>query len=140
MTQRLQQRTPLSRFEQIIPAPTHPKIAGISSHDARSWCESRKAIPAPAWLIDRLDKKNVEPFKGFAADGNVDPSVYSYAADEGAPVDAMVEKAEALFAVLDERQRSDLKRGSPDVSNAEFRLWSNPEVYINPGISIRKNT
>ncbi|EDN93626.1 hypothetical protein SS1G_09493 [Sclerotinia sclerotiorum 1980 UF-70] len=59
-------------FRDIIPSPDHPRIAGIQDHTALSWCESRRQIEAPAWLIDRLEAKNLErPYKGFTSDGNV---------------------------------------------------------------------
>jgi hypothetical protein len=53
-------------FRDLIPKATHPRIAGIHDHNALSWCESRREIEAPAWLINRLDAKNLEqPYVGF---------------------------------------------------------------------------
>lgn len=120
-------------FRDIIPKPDHPRIAGIESHSALSWCQSRRDVPAPAWLINRLDVKNIErPYKGFTADGNPDPSVYSYDADEGAPVAAAVAATEKLLAALPEDLKKETIKG--DVANDdEFRAWSNPELYVNPG-------
>jgi hypothetical protein len=119
-------------FRDIIPDPSHPKIAGISSHDALSWCESRRQIPAPAWLINRLDAKNLEkPYMGFTTDGKVRKGVYKYEDDEGAPVEEMVRAAEALLTELDEGHREGVSFDGVDVD--EFRLWSNPELYVNPG-------
>jgi hypothetical protein len=128
--------TPLSSatvpFREIIPGPDHPKIAGISSHDALSWCQSRREIPPPAWLINRLEAKNLErPYKGFTADGTVQEGLYDYADDEGGPVDAMVEAANALLGILSPEQRQEVSKRSVDED--EFRLWSNPELYMNPG-------
>lgn len=122
-------------FRDIIPAPDHPRIAGISQHDALSWCQSRREIPAPAWLINRLDAKNLEkPYKGFTSDGIVDDSVYNYAADEGAPVDEMVDAAQKLLAILSAEQRAAVSK--PSVDDDEFRVWSNPELYMNPGMQL----
>ncbi|KAJ7450751.1 hypothetical protein FB451DRAFT_1285029 [Mycena latifolia] len=119
-------------FREIIPVPDHPKIAGISGHDALSWCQSRREIPAPAWLINRLEAKNLEtPYKGFTADGTVREGLYNYADDESAPVDAMVEAANALLGVLSPDQRKEVSKKSVDED--EFRVWSNPELYMNPG-------
>lgn len=119
-------------FRDIIPSPSHPKIAGIATHDALSWCGSRRQIPAPAWLINRLEAKNVEkPYVGFTTDGHVRNGVYAYAEDEGAPVDAMVKAAEELLAVLEEGQTREVLFEGVEVD--EFRLWSNPELYVNPG-------
>jgi len=121
-------------FREIIPDPSHPKIAGIANHDALSWCESRRRIAAPAWLINRLDKRNLEkPYKGFTVDGTVQEGIYSYAEDEGAPTEEAVTKAEALLSALSEEKSKRVKCG--EVEDDDFRLWSNPELYVNPGLS-----
>lgn len=118
-------------FRDIIPRPDHPRIAHISSHSAISWCESRRQIEAPAWLINRLDKKNLESYTGFTATGAVEENVYLYADDEGAPTEAVAEKVRDLLKLLSTEQKDALECG--DVRNDEFRLWSNPELYVNPG-------
>jgi hypothetical protein len=120
-------------FRDIIPAPDHPRIAGIADHDALSWCESRRQIQAPAWLINRLEKKNLEqPYKGFTSDGKVREGLYEYAEDEGAPTEEVIAKTEVLMNVLSEEQKKALHCG--EVTDDDFRLWSNPELYMNPGI------
>lgn len=119
-------------FREIIPKPDHPKIAGIERCDAHSWCQSRRQIPAPAWLIDRLDAKNLEtPYVGFTADGVVREGLYEYADDEGAPVRAATEAAERLVALLSAEEKG--RTLFEDVDADEIRLWSNPELYVNPG-------
>ena len=116
-------------FRDIIPSPDHPKIAGISAHNARSWCDSRKEIPAPAWLIERLSAKNIEqPYIGFTADGKPDPAVYAFEPDEGAPVAEAKAAADKLVELLSESQRQDTLFSS--VKDDAFRLWSNPELYV----------
>jgi hypothetical protein len=85
-------------------------------------------------LINRLDKKNLEkPYKGFTTDGKVREGLYKYAQDEGAPTELVVEKCEVLLNVLSAGQREEVQRG--DVTDDEIRLWSNPELYMNPGNS-----
>ncbi|KAF2089296.1 hypothetical protein K490DRAFT_72099 [Saccharata proteae CBS 121410] len=119
-------------FREIVPPPGHPRIAGIEHCDAHSWCQSRREIEAPAWLINRLDRKNLEkPYKGFTVDGVVREGVYEYGEDEGAPVGEAVEKAEKLLALLSVEQRKRTLWES--VESDEMRLWSNPELYVNPG-------
>lgn len=119
-------------FRDIIPSPDHPRIAGIQDHTALSWCESRRQIEAPAWLINRLDAKNLEqPYKGFTSDGNVREGLYKYADDEGAPTEDVIAKIGELLRLLSENQRKAVQFG--DVTDDEFRLWSNPELYMNPG-------
>jgi len=121
-------------FRDIIPLPSHPKIAGIKDHDALSWCESRKKIHAPAWLIQRLEAKNLEkPYVGFTTDGKVREGLYKYEENEGAPTEEVVRKLEELLGVLSEEQRREVRRG--EVTDDEIRLWSNPELYMNPGTS-----
>lgn len=123
-------------FRDIIPRPEHPRIAGIDKHDAHSWCASRRAVPAPAWLINRLEMANIErPYIGFSSDGKPDPSLFEYGADEGAPVAAAVDAVNALLAALPEDVKNEVIRG--DVGDDdEFRAWSNPELYVNPGESL----
>jgi hypothetical protein len=122
-------------FCEIRPDPDHPRIAGIANHDALSWCESRRQIAAPAWLINRLEKKNLEkPYKGFTVDGKVQEGIYNYAEDEGAPAEEVVEKVEALLSMLPEEAKTQVDCG--EVEDDDFRLWSNPELYVNPGGSL----
>lgn len=119
-------------FRDIIPSPTHPRIAGIEDHDALSWCDSRRQIEAPAWLINRLDKKNLEkPYKGFTTDGKVREGLYNYAKDERAPTEEVIAKIEALLGILSKDQKDAVQCG--EVIDDDFRLWSNPELYMNPG-------
>ncbi|GAA5854789.1 hypothetical protein JCM8547_004072 [Rhodosporidiobolus lusitaniae] len=120
-------------FRQLIPKPDHPRIAGICDHSALSWCESRRAVEAPAWLINRLDYKNLErPYKGFSSDGKPDPSIFHYEDDEGAPVEAAVEAVEQFLAVLSKEDMAAVIKGDIEEDD-EFRMWSNPELYVNPG-------
>jgi hypothetical protein len=119
-------------FRAIIPDPAHPRIAGIANHDALSWCESRRQIAAPAWLINRLDKKSLEkPYKGFTVDGTVQEEIHNYAEDEGALTEEVVVNIEALLSMLPEEAKKQVKCG--EVEDDDFRLWSNPELYVNPG-------
>jgi hypothetical protein len=120
-------------FRDIIPKADHPRIAGINTHTAQSWCQSRREVAAPAWLINRLDVKNIErPYRGFSADGRPDPSIFHYEQDEGAPVEAAVQSVEKLLAGLSESEKAAVIKG--DVENDdEFRAWSNPELYVNEG-------
>ncbi|GHJ86199.1 hypothetical protein NliqN6_2601 [Naganishia liquefaciens] len=120
-------------FRDIIPRPDHPRIKGIESHDAHSWCTSRKQVPEPAWLINRLELSNLErPYKGFSADGKPDPDVWVYGEDEGAPVEAAVEAAEKFLEGISAKDRKEVVKGDVETDD-EFRAWSNPELYVNPG-------
>jgi hypothetical protein len=80
-----------------------------------------------------LDIANIErPYKGFSSDGHPDPSLFKYAADEGAPVDEAASAAQKLLDALNPAERDEVIKG--DVcDDDEFRAWSNPELYVNPG-------
>ncbi|KAK7529146.1 uncharacterized protein J3D65DRAFT_643144 [Phyllosticta citribraziliensis] len=121
-------------FREIIPPPMHPKVAGIQDCDALSWTDSRRKIPAPAWLITRLEAQNLEkPYAGFTTDGVVRDAVWdgAYSDDEGAPVEAATAAANALLGQLSDEERSRTVYAS--VEDDAIRLWSNPELYVNPG-------
>jgi hypothetical protein len=123
----------LVSFRDIIPKPDHPRIAGIEHHTAKSWCSTRREVPAPAWLINRLDKKNLElPYKGFSSDGNPDPSVYHYEEDEGAPIESACKAASALLDGVSSEEVKSVTKGDVQ-DDDDFRLWSNPELYMNEG-------
>ncbi|OXG29198.1 hypothetical protein C349_00832 [Cryptococcus neoformans var. grubii Br795] len=120
-------------FRDILPKPDHPRVAGVHTHSALSWCQSRREVPAPGWLINRLDIRNIErPYKGFSSDGKPDPTIFHYEQDEGAPVEAAVEAVNKLLENLPEKTKREVIKG--DVADDdEFRAWSNPELYVNPG-------
>ena len=119
-------------FRDLVPDPDHPRIAGIQNHTALSWCDSRRKVPAPAWLIDRLEMRNLGPYIGFSVGGKPDPSLFSYAEDEGAPVKEAAEATTRLLNALEDPERKQVIRG--DVAeDEELRAWSNPELYVNPG-------
>lgn len=73
----------------------------------------------------------MEPFRGFTATGIVEDNVYRYADDEGAPTEDVAEKVRNLLNLLSPEQMTAVECG--DVRNDEFRLWSNPELYVNAG-------
>jgi hypothetical protein len=83
-------------------------------------------------LINRLEKKNLEkPYKGFTTNGKVREGLYEYAEDEGAPTEEVIAKTEDLLKILSEEQKKAVQFG--EVTDDDFRLWSNPELYVNPG-------
>jgi hypothetical protein len=92
-------------------------------------------------LINRLSYQNIHtvegnigPYTGFSVDGNPTPGIFEYGEDEGAPVGQAVEAVKALWKALGKRERRGRRCG--DVREDEaFRVWSNPELYVNPGES-----
>ena len=77
----------------------------------------------------------MEPYKGFTSDGTVRKGVYDYLEDEGAPTEAAISKTKELLLLLSTEQKGEVQCG--EVTDDEFRIWSNPELYVNPGISFR---
>jgi hypothetical protein len=83
-------------------------------------------------LINCLNKKSLEkPYKGFTVDGTVQEEIHNYAEDEGALTEEVVVNIEALLSMLPEEAKKQVKCG--EVEDDDFRLWSNPELYVNPG-------
>ncbi|OXH32643.1 hypothetical protein J008_03236 [Cryptococcus neoformans] len=120
-------------FRELLPKPDHPRVLGIKDHTPHSWCEHRRGLPAPAWLINKLDLKNLpRPYKGFSTDGHPDPTIFQYAEDEGAPVEAAVAAVNKLLDSLPQELKDECIKGDVE-TNDEFRAWSNPEFYVNPG-------
>ena len=68
-----------------------------------------------------MSGKNIPPFVGFTSDGTVVEGLYEYAEDEGAPVEEMVESAEALLVGLSAEERERTECGS--LYGNDFRLW-----------------
>ena len=71
------------------------------------------------------------PYIGFTTDGKVREGVYEYAEDEGAPTSEVMGKVKELLDLLNEEERSAVQFG--EVTDDGFRIWSNPELYVNPG-------
>ncbi|KAF5227656.1 hypothetical protein FANTH_14709 [Fusarium anthophilum] len=123
---------PQASFRRLLPAPDRPQLAGLSSSSAREWYESRMKVPELFDFIERLEAKNLEkPYIGITSDGHVIPDLFDHTVDEGAPVAAMCEATNALLSILSVQQENDTV--FPSVLDDNIRLWSNPEVYVNPG-------
>lgn len=92
-------------------------------------------------MINRLSYQNLHsvegnagPYKGFSVDGNPNPKIFRYEQDEGAPVEEAVKAVKALWSKLGKEERKEVRMG--DVKEDErVRVWSNPELYVNPGES-----
>lgn len=105
-------------------------------HTAISWCESRRGILEPGWLISRIEVKNLErPHVDFS-NGNPDHSVWQRESEAEAEDGALIAKTTAtavrtLLFTLDEHTKQEVHCGPLDEDN--IRLWSNPELYVNSG-------
>jgi hypothetical protein len=120
-------------FRKLIPQSDHPKIQGLQESDALQWAELKRHSKEIGYMVERLDKNNIEkPFRGFTSDGVVKEDVFKFAEDEGAPTEAMIAAAEELLSILTTDQKASTIFESVEAD--EFRIWSNPELYVNPGI------
>ena len=60
--------------------------------------------------------------------------MWVYGEDEGAPVEAAVAAAERFLDGVSDEDRKAAVKGDVETDD-EFRAWSNPELYVNPGTS-----
>jgi hypothetical protein len=120
-------------FRKLIPHPAHPKIKGLRDSDASQWTELKRQSKEIGYMVERLNAKHIEkPFLGFTSDGVVKEDVFKFAEDEGAPTEAIIRAAENLLSILSVEEKTRTMFESLDVD--EFRIWSNPELYVNPGM------
>jgi hypothetical protein len=117
----------ISDFRQFVPPPDHPKIAGLADLDAHAY--RVRALQNP-WVREwtaRWKELYACPFVGITTDGSPIPGLFPIA-DEAAPVAAMTLAARRLIeqASAEQRQRLCLA-----IDAAEWRIWSNPEFYVN---------
>src|ERR1700704_1412329 len=117
----------IADFRPFVPPADHPKIAGLAALDAHGY--RVRALQNP-WVREwtaRWEELYACPFVGITTDGSPIPSLFTIA-DEDAPVAAMTLAARRLMeqASAEQRQRLCLR-----IDAAEWRIWSNPEFYVN---------
>jgi hypothetical protein len=117
-----------NNFRDYIPGPDFPRTQGASERDAYSHAEHSLSVPFIQEFVAGWRRLYAEPFKGITTDGCVQPGLFRLE-PEGAPTERMVAAARALLAIADEAQRRALGHA---IDAPEWRLWSNPEFYINP--------
>jgi hypothetical protein len=114
-------------FRRYVPPPTHPKIAGLAALDARGYRERVLTVPWLAEWIARWRAASKQPFFGITTEGLKVQDLFALE-DETAPVEAMAHAAEHLLRQATAEQR---QRLCYPLNADEWRLWSNPEFYIN---------
>jgi len=117
----------LADFRQFVPAADHPKIAGLANLDAHAY--RARALENP-WVRQwtALWKESYgHPFVGITTDGRPMSGLFPIA-DENAPVAAMSAAARSLLDRTSPEQR---QRLCYRIDAAEWRIWSNPEFYVN---------
>ena len=116
-----------ANFRRYVPPPTHPKILGLASLDARGYRERVMKVPWLAEWIARWRSAVQEPFFGISTDGSKIPDLFALE-DESAPVQAMASAAEQLLRKATDEQR---RRMCYPLDADAWRKWSNPEFYVN---------
>jgi hypothetical protein len=119
-------------FRRLLPPQGWFKTKGLSSSTAQQWYEDKKDIPALQDFLGKLRAESIpRPFHGFTSNGNVVDGLFQYAPDEGAPTAMMVKSVSKLLRQLSPRQKA--RTVFDSVEDDMFRIWSNPEFYVNPG-------
>jgi Protein of unknown function (DUF3500) len=116
-----------THFRAFVPTASNPKIAPLANMDAYAYRRHVLAIPWIREWTEHWTQLYRQPFVGITTDGNPLPSVFAVA-DEAAPCGAMTGAARRLLNRVSVQQRQQLTR---EIDAAEWRIWSNPEFYIN---------
>ena len=95
--------------------------------DAHQHAEARRANPVPRELLfEPWAARYAEPFVGITTDGRLIPDLYRLQPN-GAPVQAMMNAAQHLLAMLSAEHRAAL---TYPVTAREWRRWNNTEIYL----------
>ena len=117
-------------FRQYIPPKDTPRSKELAASNAYQWAENRCKEPFIKDWSDSWLKRWKEPFKGITTDGNIRSGLFNLAPEgrnEGAPIDRMVQAADALIQAVSESQRDSLLY---PIEAPEWRSWMNPEIYM----------
>lgn len=114
-------------FRDIIPAADDPRVDGISDRDACQHVEQALRRPRVQQAVEGWKQRLAEPFFGITTDGNRLSDLYHLAAED-APAERMVTAARRLLSRLTGAETASVRR---DVTSEHWRIWSNPELYIN---------
>jgi hypothetical protein len=115
-------------FRQFIPAPDHPKVAGLAEVSAEAYGRRVLQIPFIRDWTEHWRRLYEAPFVGITTDGRARPGLFERRSN-GAPAREMVAAAHRLIGAADPAARGRLLY---PLDAPEWRLWSNPEFYINP--------
>jgi hypothetical protein len=115
-------------FRRYVPASDHPRLAGIGTKDARRHAADAMTLPSPSSLVAGWRERYPQSFVGLTTDGVPQQGLF-HLADEGAPTPAAVAATLRFLAALTPEQARAVRHG---VDAPEWRIWSNPELYVNP--------
>ncbi|KAK1997133.1 hypothetical protein LX36DRAFT_578998 [Colletotrichum falcatum] len=116
-------------YRQHLPDITTPRFTTMRSQDAHEYGEAFKKSGNPPWLhalYRHWRELFKEPFTGVTTDGTVRHGLFELA-DEGVPIQDIVDAANAVLSRLDDKQKAALLY---HVDSPEWRTWSNPEFLL----------
>ncbi|TQN64138.1 hypothetical protein CSHISOI_11282, partial [Colletotrichum shisoi] len=116
-------------YRQHLPDISTPRFTTMRSQDAREYAKVFKEGGNPPWLHALyLHWRNLfeEPYTGITTDGTVKRDLFQLA-DEGMPIQDIVDAADAVLSQLDDKQKAVL---SYHIDSPEWRSWSNPEFLL----------
>ncbi|RJE21943.1 hypothetical protein PHISCL_05718 [Aspergillus sclerotialis] len=120
---------PRGEYRQYLPDLNLKRFQVMRNQDAHEYAHDFKTLRQPPWLhalymhwLDLLQ----EPFKGVTTDGNVRQGLYALQ-DEGVEIERIVNAANAVLGVLNDKQRQKL---CYHIDSPEWRTWSNPEFLL----------
>lgn len=115
-------------FRQYLFPPDHPRLAEVRGLDAYAYREAARAAGTfTGDLVTGWTPLYRNAFRGITEDGTLRDGVHDLEParpGEEAPVDAMVEAAQALLAALDDEGRARIRF---PVDAVEWQTWANPE-------------
>jgi hypothetical protein len=114
------------RFRQFVPAPDHPRVAGLAAMTADAYGQRARQVPFLRDWMEHWQRLYREPFIGITTDGQARPGLFTLAS-EAAPADTMVARARALIEAADPVARDKLLY---PLDAPQWRLWMNPEFYV----------
>lgn len=117
-------------FRQYLPDLGLERFQVMRTQDAHEYANAFKTGRQPPWLhalYMHWQELLQEPFKGITTDGTVRPGLFSLQ-DEDVPMSEIVEAAQHLQNLLDEKQDKSLIY---HIDSPEWRTWTNPEFLLN---------
>ncbi|KAJ5001056.1 hypothetical protein K4K48_001907 [Colletotrichum sp. SAR 10_66] len=116
-------------YRQHLPDLSIPRFTTMQKQDAHVYAKEFKEGGNPPWLHAlylHWRKLFKEPYTGITTDGTVKRDLFQLA-DEGIPIQDIVDATNAVLSQLDAKQKDTL---SYHVDSPEWRSWSNPEFLL----------
>ncbi|OHW96862.1 hypothetical protein CSPAE12_04451 [Colletotrichum incanum] len=116
-------------YRQHLPDINIPRFTTMRNQDAHEYAKTFKESGNPPWLHALyLHWRDLfkEPFSGITIDGTVKHDLFRLA-DEGVPIQDIVNATNTVLSQLDDKQKSILLY---HVDSPEWRSWSNPEFLL----------